>query len=132
MRSEGEKPAPLQCHYRETERKRSLTIAPKFLVFWKNFLLTMGDLEHEEWICQGVVVVNRIDVHLCIFVTKPEFWNLSFQKVPWLISWVGRGHVRSMEPEEAFRSCGGCLSGKGKTARHSLVCADLSHVNHRV
>lgn len=92
----------------------------------------MRDLEHEEWIYQDVVVINRIDIHLCILVTKPEFWNLSFQKVPWLISLVGRGHVRSLEPEEGFRSCEGCLPGKGKTARHSLLCVDLSHMNHRV
>lgn len=92
----------------------------------------MRDLEHEERIYQDVVVINRRDIHLCVLVTKPEFWNLSFQKVPWLISLVGRGHVRSLEPEEAFRSCGGCLPGKGKTAWHSLVCVDGPRRNHRV
>lgn len=31
-------------------------------MFWKNFLLTIGDLEHEEWVHQDVLI-NRTHLH---------------------------------------------------------------------
>lgn len=53
---------PSMTPLRRDRRRRSLTKAPKFLLFGKNLPVTRGDLEHKKWTHRDVFI-NRMDVH---------------------------------------------------------------------